>query len=1392
MRLQRMLPFAVFAICLLWNVTITQAVCADDSAVMQVGIASTDITPDYPIRLNGFGMRRQPSEGVRQHLYAKAIAIGTTAEDTAIFITVDTLGIPDDLTERLAGKLAARGIRREQLAICASHTHSGPMIRNCANTLFGEPIPDHQWQAILKYSDQLESSLEQVALKALNDRRPAKVSFGIGQAAFAMNRRTPGGPVDHDVPVLAVRNLTIHCERLVNYACHCVTLSDNMLSGDWAGYAMDHLQRMNPGCEALISIGCGADSNPRGGVLGSKFEVADQLGLELAEAVQKVLGSPMNPLSQPLNCQLERVTLPLDQLPTRDEWLEKAKRTDAIGHHARTQLARLDRGEQLMTEISYPIQSISFGDDLSMVFLPGEVVVDYATRLKTELDRSRLWIHAYSNACPGYVPSERILREGGYEGGGAMVYYDIPTRYAAGLEDIIVGAVVRQIGSRLVPKVDTSKTNGIAPRTPADALASLQLKPEFKAELVAAEPLIQSPVAIAFGPEGRLWVAEMSDYPQGRPDGDSGQETGGQIRCLHDADHDGRYERADIFLTGIPFPTGVTVWRNGVLVCAAPDILYAEDTNNDGKADRVEKLFTGFATHNYQARVNSLEYGLDGWVYGACGLFGGDITCVRTGQVVEVRQRDFRIDPDKGIIEPVSGGTQQGRVRNDQGDWFGCNNTTLLMHFPMDEEQVRRNPFLTPQQSVVTIDAGPDPGRLYPSSSQTLFMLSGPPGRPTAACGLGIYRDRALGADVYGNTFTCEPVNNLVHRQILSPNGATFESHRAPKEATSEFLTSSDPWFRPVQVRTGPDGALWVVDMYRYVIEHPIWIPPDALATLDTRAGADMGRIYRVLPADHSKRPAVDLTKLAGVELARVMDSPNGTLRDLVQQMIQWRQDRSAIPELTRLTSESSNPAVRIQAAWTSANLEPLADDVLLTLLKDADSSVRRHAVRLAQSRLLESTTLAAAVRKLASDRDLTVRMQVAYAAGAMSVNDSVKTLIQLLEHETHENAEPNVHLLSAIESSFRSDNIGGILSEGRSLANPAMKDRIQIAAAQMLPADGVQHVLSSLLHDCETEKKAAAFQRANRFLTALSERPDFAAIKSALPLDAIESTLNLAAQVSENETADSKERSAAVRLLAHSSLGRTQRTEFLVSLLSSKHPAEVQTAAIDALRRDGSDRVVTDVLQDWAAREPRLRRQCIALLLSRPSWTKSLLAEISHDRVSPTELDLSQQQSLLDHSDETIRAAAAVSFKPKTSAARQEVLSRYTAALSDKGDASNGRKIYQKHCSVCHRIQETGHNVGPEILTYSSKPAQALLIAMLDPNQAVDPRYQSFVAVLKDGRSVTGIIAEEASASLTLLASETNEKSSRVRRLMKFAAPESRSCRKDLSNRSHRRISTT
>jgi hypothetical protein len=353
------------------------------------------------------------------------------------------------MTRELAARLGRKAkLRPERFAIAASHTHTAPMLAGVAPTLFGQPIPPKHQANIDRYTRELTDWVEQAALAALADLKPARVEFGVGTFDLAVNRRTKGGPVDHDLPVLVVREPDGEGRVravYVSYACHCVTLSDNKISGDWAGYAQEALQKKYPGSIALTSIGCGADANPKSGVTGDKADAAAAQGNELAEAVGRVLERGTAPVDAPPSARAGEVELLFDTHPTREQWQEKARRDDAVGHHARVQLARLDRGEKLQEKLAYPIQTWAFGDRLAVVFLPGEVVVDYALRLKREYDRPRLSVVAYANDAPCYVPSERVLKEGGYEGGGAMVYYDRPGRLAPGLEEKIIGEVRRQL-----------------------------------------------------------------------------------------------------------------------------------------------------------------------------------------------------------------------------------------------------------------------------------------------------------------------------------------------------------------------------------------------------------------------------------------------------------------------------------------------------------------------------------------------------------------------------------------------------------------------------------------------------------------------------------------------------------------------------------------------------------------------------------------------------------------------------------------------------------------------------------------------------------------------------------------------------------------------------------
>jgi putative membrane-bound dehydrogenase-like protein len=1333
---------------------------------VSVGVARMDITPDYPVRLNGFGFRREESAGVRQPIWAKALAIDDAGQDAAplVLITVDALAIPDRLTRQLAEQLTADGVRPERLAVMATHTHTAPMINDVSPTIFGLPIPPDHQAHIDRYSGELAAKLLQVARAALQDRRPGRLSWGLGRATFAANRRTAGGPVDHDLPLLAVHDAAGQLRAVwVNYACHCVTLSDNLISGDWAGYAQSEIERLHPGCTALVSIGCGADANPSSGVTGDRADVAQGQGAEIATEVARLLRTPLTRLAPPVVAQRQRIRLPLAPLPTRERWQEQAERDDAVGFHARTQLARLDRGEALLSEIDYPIQTWRFGDELAMVFLPGEVVVDYALRVKRELDSQRVWMNAYANHCPGYVPSERILREGGYEGGGAMVYYDIPGPYAPGLEQRIVDVVVQQAGSTFQPtaeKAQGSGTQGSLPKSPTESIGEFQVADGLGVELVASEPLVTSPVAIAFGLRGELWVAEMFDYPSG-VDGQYG--AGGRIKRLIDVDHDGRFDEATVFLDKIPFPTGVTVWRDGLLVCAAPDVLFARDTDGDGRADDVRKLFHGFGTGNYQGRVNSLEYGLDGWVYGSCGLFGGTIS-TPDGRELALGDRDFRILPDEAVIEAATGRTQQGRVRDDSGQWFGCTNGYLLFHYPLADHDLRRNPHLMVAMTSRPIVADADAGRLFPRSTPVLFELSGPPGRVTAACGLGIYRDDYLGDEYQGDAFICEPVNNLVTRRRLVPHGSSFQACRAEDEANSEFLTSTDVWFRPVQVRTGSDGALWIVDMYRYVIEHPIWIPPETLARLDVRAGATRGRIYRVVRRDQRPRKPRYAEFDSPAACVHGIDSPNGTWRDLATQQILWNRDAWREPcsrLLTSLYDQTTRPLTRLHVVTLLDQLTTLSPQLLTTALGDADARVRRDAVRVAE-RYSSDAGVLQAMLEMADDADAHVRLQLACSLGNVRDRRAAAVLVQLLA------GAPDEQGAEAVYSSLTADNLVDVLRaalehDARSARvsdeakRPAIEPERVAAlfrlAGAMGDADAVACAIEHLEVSLASDKPLSGFTQFAQLLSGLANR-------SALPEpDRLDPLLAVCRQRASDERADSVLRIGAVHVLAAASSRRAEVLPVILALLDPRSPLTLQYASIDALERLGGDDVPIELFRKRAALSPTVQEKAMSVLLSRVDWTGRLLDEIRAGNIVASDLSLVQHNQLLQHQDAQIRQRAAELLAPKARADRQQLVELYSRPPLPVGDARRGQQVFVEKCSACHLLSGQGRTLGPDIAIYGAKPLDALLIAVLDPNQAVDPRYQQYSAVTTDGRILSGVVSDETTTGLVLTDAEGTSK---------------------------------
>lgn len=446
-----------------WIVCLAIVVCpsslaAAETAGWKAGTAQVVITPQQSMWMAGYAARERPSEGTLAELRAKTLVLEDAAGRLAVLVTLDLVGIDRELTQSICSRVAEKhGIQREQIALCASHTHSGPALVDNLAPLHYRVLDNQQQQKIAQYTGRLQEQLVELVGQALAHRFPATLSWGSGSASFAVNRRNNRadavpqlraegrllGPADHDVPVLTVRDAQDQLKAIVfGYACHATVLSIHRWSGDYPGFAQLEIEQAHPGCQAMFWAGCGADQNPlpRG-----TEQLARDYGQQLAQAVEQTLDE-LHPLEPRLRTAYREIALPLADLPSREAIVaasQSGNRYEAA--RAAMLLEQIQRDGQLSASYPYPVQTWQLGDEIQFAMLGGEVVVDFSLRLKSELQGIRTWVAAYSNDVMAYIASRRVLAEGGYEGGSAMVYYGLPGRWAPESEDLIIAEVGRQL-----------------------------------------------------------------------------------------------------------------------------------------------------------------------------------------------------------------------------------------------------------------------------------------------------------------------------------------------------------------------------------------------------------------------------------------------------------------------------------------------------------------------------------------------------------------------------------------------------------------------------------------------------------------------------------------------------------------------------------------------------------------------------------------------------------------------------------------------------------------------------------------------------------------------------------------------------------------------------------
>lgn len=891
-----------------------------------------------------------------------------------------------------------------------------------------------------------------------------------------------------------------------------------------------------------------------------------------------------------------------------------------------------------------------------------------------------------------------------------------------------------------------------APRTPEASLKALHLPAGFEARLVAAEPLVLDPVAFDWDAKGRLWVVEMADYPLGL---DNAGAKGGRIRVLEDQDKDGTYDRSTLFADGLNFPNGLITWREGVIITAAPDILYLEDTDGDGKADKQEVLYTGLSEGNEQLRANGLRWGLDNWIYVAAGGHHGEhgadtkLKSIRAGTETLVGSRDFRIRPDLGEVEAQSGPTQFGRNRDNWGHWFGTQNSHPLWHYVLPDHYLRRNPHFAAPEGRVQLPGGSNPPVYAASPPEKRFHSFKEAGRYTSACGGMIYRDSYLFPAARTMAFICEPFHNLVQQLELSSHGPTFSGRRVGEENAPDFFASEDRWCRPVMVRTGPDGSLWIADMYRYMIEHPHWLPEEGKAELlpHYRLGDDMGRIYRVLRQGLTPGPVPDLSSLGPEALVRQLHSPNGWVRDKAQQMLAWGKET---PELTAALRDISltapDPLARLHALCTLDHFGKLegSSGVLVAALTHPHAGLRENALRLAESSG-DPEVIKTAI-SLLDDPDPRVRLQLAFSLGEWTNPESGKALAQLLNRPDHD-----PFLTAAVFSSALPH-----LDRLAEAATPATRSSLLPMA---LAAEN-RMALSRLLapaFDFGDDARAARWKGFGTFLDEARARqlePD--ALQEAGGSDAFSQLLGqrdrLFAEASagmDDDTAPLPGRLAAAALLSRHPPVREQAIAFLSGQLESQPHSEHWAEILSTLAATGEKSLPDSALKQWPQLSPHQRGLLLDTLMSRPLWTSKLLAGVQSGNLSPADFDATRRMQLLNHPDPSLKEVATALFHSAASG-RADVMARYRPALDQSGDPAKGRQIYRRACASCHQSGNEGLSIGPRLETVVDHPPEKILANILDPNLDIQPGFHAYSATLKTGEQLFGLLADETAAGLT------------------------------------------
>lgn len=952
------------------------------------------------------------------------------------------------------------------------------------------------------------------------------------------------------------------------------------------------------------------------------------------------------------------------------------------------------------------------------------------------------------------------------------------------------------LGASLLLLPGCSRHQDAAPRSPRESLQSMQIHPDFRVELFASEPEVVDPVEMAFDAQGRIFVAEMLDLPY---DPEPGQQPRSRIRLLEDSDGDGRPDRSRIFADRLQQVTSVLPWKGGLLVTAAPDIIYLKDTSGDGRADRREVLFSGFALVDPEARITNLRFGVDNWIYASNNGRTGEITFSRRPDAppVSVQGADFRFRLDRSLFEPAAGPGQFGIAMDDWGNRFITSNTTHVRHVVFPWRYLRRNPFLVAGKPALDIsDHGQPLVRIFPLTrpqrwrrvrtrmrqqryqDNKLDRVEHAGGYFSGAAGGTIYGGDLFPEAFRGNLFTGDVSANLVHRDLIRPDGVSFLASRPPGETDREFLASTDVWFRPCNFANGPDGALYMLDMYREFIETPESVPEALKKDIDFYSGDRMGRIYRIVPRTAPPRAAtpVGLADVASEKLLTHLAHPNTWWRLTANRLLLKRQDRSVVPGLASVAAGHASPQARLHALNLLEGLGALEATHLQSALEDNHPEVRVHAVRLSES----FPELGGRLTRMVDDPSDRVRFQLALSLGEFSGPAVVGALAGLardhsgdpwfrmavLSSEAGSSGAMLQSLLASRAWLAREDaetipfftELASVIgarnwsSEIESLLARVSRDRLfrkeewLTAAAQGLTRG--QRMAGA------TRRQVRGAERITRRLMAAGSNRAHQAARAMVVQFRMARLFPQAGQEALNPALPANRRELAICALGNYSF--LQVAPVFERLLAAPLDPTLLKAALETLDSFRGNAAGRLLVSHWKAYPVQARFQVLDLLLDRKERLGLLLESLETGAIEPGALDWARKEKLLSHPDPRV-AARAAELLGETGRDREEAVQAYLPVLEREGSAEEGRAVFQEHCKTCH-LPERGPRIGPALSGVSSDTRVKLLQSILNPSQVIESAYTNYLVETRDGRLLDGLIVNETSNSLTLRRPEADD----------------------------------